>query len=227
MISQNPDDAPGTDTQGREPMLTAATEASWLQALAHPLRLRLLGLLRLDGPSTATRLAQRSGSSPALVSYHLRKLASAGIIVEADPSDLQGKQVHGRERWWKASHSSTLTRASPDDDDAVSAAHQDFDSAVVSLYADRAKAWLNAQHLWPHKWQDVSTFGDVPLRLTAEETLSLNGEIADLLSRYRRHEPGASPGQYPDDSIIIAAQFLVFPAPEQDAPSGPQIETRA
>jgi hypothetical protein len=39
----------------------AVTDAAALRALAHPLRLRLLGLLRAFGPSTASRLAQRCG----------------------------------------------------------------------------------------------------------------------------------------------------------------------
>jgi hypothetical protein len=35
------------------------TDEHALSALAHPLRLRLLGLLPADGPATATRLAER------------------------------------------------------------------------------------------------------------------------------------------------------------------------
>ncbi len=66
------------------------TDAAALQGLAHPLRLRLLGLLRAYGPSTATKLAARCGESSGLTSYHLRQLAEAGFVVDADPADLAG-----------------------------------------------------------------------------------------------------------------------------------------
>ncbi len=38
-------------------------DATALKALAHPVRLRMLGMLRIDGPATATRLAERAASS--------------------------------------------------------------------------------------------------------------------------------------------------------------------
>jgi hypothetical protein len=59
-----------------------------VRALAHPLRLELLDLLRFEGPATATLMARRVGES----SYHLRQLARYGYIEE---TPCQG----GRERW--------------------------------------------------------------------------------------------------------------------------------
>lgn len=53
-----------------------------LRALAHPLRNRLLGLLRLEGPSTATLLGARVGESSGWTSYHLRQLATYGFVEE-------------------------------------------------------------------------------------------------------------------------------------------------
>jgi DNA-binding transcriptional ArsR family regulator len=50
-------------------------------AMAHPLRLEILGVL-VEGPSTASRLARRLGESRGLISYHLRLLARAGAIME-------------------------------------------------------------------------------------------------------------------------------------------------
>ena len=78
------------------------TEPREMRALAHPLRLRLLGLLRVEGPATATGLADTVGESPALVSYHLRQLDAYNFVEEAPElaSD-------GRERWWRAAQAST------------------------------------------------------------------------------------------------------------------------
>ena len=66
--------------------------------LAHPLRLRLLGRLRTDGPATATALAEKLGTNTGATSYHLRQLAEVGLVAE-DP-DLGT----GRQRWWRARH---------------------------------------------------------------------------------------------------------------------------
>src|SRR5690242_12974406 len=65
-----------------------------IRALAHPLRLRLLDLLRFEGPSTATKLAALVGESSGATSYHLRMLAQYGYVEEADATD-------NRERWWR------------------------------------------------------------------------------------------------------------------------------
>ena len=51
---------------GRAVSTVHVSDPQVLRALAHPLRGRLLGLLRVDGPSTATRLAERVGESSGL-----------------------------------------------------------------------------------------------------------------------------------------------------------------
>src|SRR5918993_3162549 len=90
-------DLPKVAATGREVTLDARS----LRGLAHPLRIRLLGLLRQDGPSTATLLADRLGLSSAATSYHLRQLAAYGFAVEDEERGV------GRERWWRAAHEST------------------------------------------------------------------------------------------------------------------------
>lgn len=69
-----------------------------LKAVAHPLRVRLLGELRTNGPATATELAGRLGESSGATSYHLRQLARYGFV-EADPD-----RRDRRERRWRAIH---------------------------------------------------------------------------------------------------------------------------
>jgi DNA-binding MarR family transcriptional regulator len=67
-----------------------------LRGLAHTQRLRILKVLRADGPSTATKLAERLGTNSGALSYHLRQLARHGFINE-EPS-----LGNRRERWWSA-----------------------------------------------------------------------------------------------------------------------------
>ena len=67
-----------------------------VHVLAHPLRTRLLGLLRTAGPSTATALAAKLGTNSGATSYHLRRLESVGLVTDTGT----GK---GKERVWAAS----------------------------------------------------------------------------------------------------------------------------
>jgi DNA-binding transcriptional ArsR family regulator len=69
-----------------------------LKVVAHPLRVRLLGHLRGEGPATASELGRRVGESSGSTSYHLRELAKYGFI-EEDP-----ERRDGRERRWRARH---------------------------------------------------------------------------------------------------------------------------
>jgi predicted ArsR family transcriptional regulator len=71
------------------------TDPRALRALAHPLRVRLLTLLRREGPMTATQASEHVGESPASCSFHLRQLARYGLIAEAASGP-------GRQRPWKA-----------------------------------------------------------------------------------------------------------------------------
>src|SRR3954452_11446864 len=66
-----------------------------LKVLAHPLRSRLLTALREHGPATATALADRLGTNTGATSYHLRKLASVGLVEETG-------EGRGKERPWQA-----------------------------------------------------------------------------------------------------------------------------
>src|ERR1700733_12173886 len=71
------------------------TDPKALRALAHPIRLSLMGLLRTEGPLTATKAAALLGESSASTSFHLRQLAKYGLVEETGG----GK---GRERPWRA-----------------------------------------------------------------------------------------------------------------------------
>lgn len=74
-----------------------------LRAIAHPVRVRILGLLREEGPSTATRLAAQLRLNSGATSYHLRQLAAYDLIVE------DTERGSARDRWWRAAHPSTRT----------------------------------------------------------------------------------------------------------------------
>ena len=213
-----------------DPDRDIVTDAAALAGLAHPLRLRLLGLLRAYGPSTATKLAARCGESSGLTSYHLRQLAAAGFVVDADPADLAGvDRAGGRERWWTAARRSTYTVSPPAGDETAVAATADYLRAVLAADTAATRSWLLTQHAWPQQWQDLATISDVPLRLSPTEAAALTADIAALLARYRRHDPAQQPGVggVPADAVIVTAQYQVFPLPDQDPPAIPPAAPRA
>jgi DNA-binding transcriptional ArsR family regulator len=162
-----------------------------VQLLAHPLRLRLLSLLRADGPSTATRLAERVGESSGVTSYHLRKLADAGFI-EEDPD--RGSK---RDRWWRSAH------------DATNVSHADFlgnpeaHRASVSVRREVFRwqqrlvdQWLAEEADWDKAWVDAAGSDDWLLRLTPAQAKALHEEILEVVRRYNDDEaaeedPGA------------------------------------
>src|ERR1044071_2335724 len=69
------------------------TDPLALRALSHPLRWRLIELLRLEESATATRCAELTGESVASCSYHLGILAKYGFV-EPGPA-------RGREKPWR------------------------------------------------------------------------------------------------------------------------------
>jgi DNA-binding transcriptional ArsR family regulator len=176
-----------------------------LRGLAHPLRVRILGLLREHGPQTATTLAERLGQSTGATSYHLRQLAAYGFVVD-DPS----RNV-GRERWWKAAH----RRTSLDEESGVEPAEAEgYLRAVAAQYAERVDRFLGDFAGLPAEWHRAWTLSDWRLRLTADEGRRLHEELFALLARYRGDDaPGDdAPGDdAPGDGEKVVVQVALMP----------------
>src|SRR6187402_1302636 len=119
-------------------------DATALKALTHPTRLRMLGMLRIDGPATATTLAQRLDLNTGATSYHLRQLAQHGFIEE------DAERGNARDRWWRAAHQSTRTdfREERIEDTDVEA----YLMTVAMLYADRTRAAVAEMPFLPQEW---------------------------------------------------------------------------
>jgi len=157
-----------------------------LRALAHPLRNALLGLLRGEGPSTASKLGQRLGESSGSTSYHLRRLAALGFVEEVPG------QGTARERWWRARHRSTRWQT----DDVV---EQPGGREVVeefthlSLSTQRRMLAAHAEqreHLDP-AWRDATSLNDWALHLSPTAARELAEELNAVLQRWQadREDP--------------------------------------
>jgi predicted transcriptional regulator len=150
--------------------VTRLTDPRALRALAHPLRISLVGLLRREGPMTATRAAELLGESSGSCSFHLRQLAKYGLVEEAGGG-------HGRERPWRAT---TMFTSLPEvaQEPGQQAASGLLHSVFAERYFDRLMRWLERKPDEPEQWQRAAPFGDLMLYLTA-------GELADLAERER------------------------------------------
>ena len=181
-----------------------------LRGLAHPVRLRLLSLLRTDGPSTATRLAERLGLNSGATSYHLRQLAEHGFVIEDE------SRGNGRDRWWRAAHRSTwFDRTELDEESATLG--EAYLRAVAAVYAEQTQRHLDEAATLPVDWRSASTISDFALRLTAEETEGLLEDLAAVIARYRPDDPQhvADP---PPGTVPVALQVQAFPRPGLLAP---------
>jgi DNA-binding transcriptional ArsR family regulator len=159
-------------------MTDGTRDAAAARALAHPLRLRLLDLLRFEGPSTATLLGRQVGESSGSTSYHLRQLARYGFIEEAPGRG-------GRERWWRfRSRRVTL--------DGGGAGGRELLPELLSREAYALDRFLAQRKLLP-EWDAGSFFTTLALRLTAAELAELSTSLEELLGRFRRAEADDPP----------------------------------
>jgi len=177
-----------------------------LEALAHPLRGRLLGLLRSDGPATASGLAARVGESSGVTSYHLRKLAEAGFVEEDT-----GRGTR-RERWWRAVHSATSW--SPSDFLGNPEAHRASVKVRREWYRWQQRLlerWMSEEPEWDSEWVDVAASSDDLLVLTPGEADALHTELWDVVQRYRDESIAAGREAGVDGAERVVVLFHTVP----------------
>ena len=155
-----------------------------LKALSHPGRLRMLGLLRTEGPATATTLATRLGLNSGATSYHLRQLERHGFVVE------DTERGNARDRWWRAAHSFTRIDAA---DATTPEEHDTYDAylqAVGVIYAEQLQHSLEERRTLPAPWQDAGNLSDWSLRLTPERAKALVEELHELVEGWEEDSAG-------------------------------------
>ncbi len=156
------------------------TETAVLQAVAHPLRRRVLDVLRVHGPQTVSLLAERTGSAVGNVSHHVRVLADAGLLVEA-PELARDR----RERWWGlVSRGLQWTEADFDTDPAGAATAAAATRLGLQRQLELTRAWLDAAPDEP-AWRGAAVSTDAWLSLAPDELRALGEELGEVLTRWR------------------------------------------
>jgi DNA-binding transcriptional ArsR family regulator len=181
-------------------LTTITPSPAALRALAHPVRLRMLGLLRAEGPATATTLATRLGLNTGATSYHLRHLAQHGFIV--DDAD----RGNARDRWWRAAHQSTTTGPEPPGDHEAAEVLDAYLQSVAVVLTEQLQRAMEERALLPEAWRNASEFSDYVLRLTPAKAKRMRDAIHEAI-RATEEDPET------EESEQFVVQFTAFPLP--------------
>lgn len=218
-----------------DPAQDEVLTAAQLRIMAHPIRQRILRLLRGRGPNTATGLAALIGHSSGVTSYHLRIMAEHGHVVE----DLD--RGNDRDRWWRSARRNSSvsfrgTHAGPPGagessaGDVVELAEQFFRiSAQAGL--ERSLEYIDTlssrrAELATLPWQ----MSDWPLRMTKAQAHRFAAQVNDLAAQYR-HDPDRDTEAGADDNAddrapkdraeSVIFQFQLLPDDAAASPAGP------
>lgn len=172
------EEAPRSRSLSR-PGVRSLTDAASLSALGHPFRARIMDALKVDGPSTASMLAARTGQAVGNASHHLKVLAEAGLVEEA-PELARDR----RERWWRLVSAGTRwSRREFAGDAAAIAAAEEAEALHLQRQVDRVRAWM-ANSGSDADWDDAAFATQSWLRLTPDELREVAEELMDLLQRW-------------------------------------------
>ncbi len=159
------------------------TDAKALSAMANPFRSRMLDALYVDGPSTASALAKRTGQAVGSASHHLKVLNEAGLVEEA-PELAKDR----RERWWRLVHPGTRwSRAEFADDASAVTAALAAESLFLQRQFERARDWL-ANSESAGVWDGAAFVTQNWVTLSPDELTELSEELIALLQKWRHRE---------------------------------------
>jgi predicted ArsR family transcriptional regulator len=186
-------------------LTTELTDARAMRAYAHPTRLALVGLLRREGPKTATQAATAIGESVASCSFHLRQLAKYGLI-EQVPGE------HGREKPWRATSLFTSWHSDSSDPE-VAAAASHLDAVIFERYIEKGRDWLVRREHESAAWKRAAESSDYALWLTPAELRKLLEQMAAPTEQYRARS--TDPGLRPKGSRLVTILQIAFPGADE------------
>jgi len=188
---------------GPKPVIS---DARTMRALAHPLRVKLLELIRRDGELTATRAAELLDDSPGNMSWHLQTLAKYGFVEEAGGG-------RGRSRPWRMTRRSERFDTSLSDPD-VAAASDALERTVLERAREQMGEWWMRRRDYPLQWRRAAYVASSIRYLTAEELASISDEIAAIYSRYAER---SDQRERPPGTMPVALSAMGHPIPPTSA----------
>lgn len=188
-----------------EPVVPDVTQ---LKALSHPVRMRILGLLRTLGPATASQVARHLGLNSGATSYHLRQLAEHGFVEEAP--ELGNK----RERWWQASTQMTSVRVDESTGDEGRDAEDAFHHLAVTSAVGRMQAASARRGGEDDAWRRVTSVSDLQVPVTATQAHEIQSRFEALIWQVLDEHP-PTPGPVAEGQRRYAVIVSSFPTEDE------------
>jgi hypothetical protein len=177
------------------------TDPRAMRALAHPVRMALIELLRTHQTITATQASELLGETPANCAFHLRTLGKYGFVREAGGG-------RGRERPWQAGTTRIRLRSEQADPRANIAA-QVLGEMWRDRWFERARQGLAAP--LPPGWEGTRQASMSRCYLTPEELKQVGDVIVEILSQ---HEERIDPALRPEGALPVDLMFFAYPTEE-------------
>jgi predicted ArsR family transcriptional regulator len=184
------------------PSRPVISDARTMRALAHPVRVKLLELIRRDGEITASRAAELLDESPGNMSWHLQTLAKYGFVEEAGGG-------RGRSRPWRMTRVSESFDTSAPDAEAA-AAGEALERTAMERTSERMREWWMRRRDYPVEWRRAAFMASSVTYLTADELDAMTDEIVAIYSRYRER---ADRAQRPPDAMPVDLFAVGHPIP--------------
>ena len=195
------DEPSGEQAPSEQPAVRSVSEVDTLKALASPIRRRILRYLDDHGQATSTTVAEALGESTGTTSYHLRMLATHGLIAEAGPT---GR----RERWWrKVPLDLRFPAPGADATEDELAVHRELHRQRITEDLATIAALLEIRDPAQERWIRLGRSG---VRLTRQQ---LDDFFADYMNLIRRYSAAADSDE---DKTLLQLRFYSFPDAQAD-----------
>ncbi len=193
-----------------EPRRRLLDDAVSIRALAHPLRLKLQGLVGRAGTLTAAEAARELGISQGLASHHLRQLGKYGFVEQVEGED-------NRSRPWRLTSTSQSWQGADATPEGRAAADV-LEQVISEQSLGRLIAWQERRGGWPQQWRDHAGISRTTVYLTVEEFSELTQAIDGLVMRYAEQRPIDDATSRPADSVPV--DFTITAVPVSRTPQG-------
>jgi DNA-binding transcriptional ArsR family regulator len=173
-----------------------------MRALTHPVRLRLLQALMLEGPLTATEAAELIGETPTTCSFHFRQLQKYGFVEDDAPP---GR----RERPWRLARLDQMIPTGTGDPE-VDLASTALTKILIEHYVGELRAWWQQWPTYSRAWQEATGFTDMVMFVTPEELTELRAELYPAQARYtdRLADPSLRPPGARPVRLLISSYLV-------------------